>query len=71
MLSFKKKIVTDETMQPIAVLINYQDWQQIEKILEDYQLEDETPDDISEFEGILQLTEDPLKYQRRIRNEWE
>ncbi len=33
MLPLKKKIVTDEAMRPVAVLIDYQDWQQIEKIL--------------------------------------
>ncbi|WP_414530778.1 hypothetical protein [Nodularia chucula] len=38
MLPFKKKIVTDEAMHPVAVLIDYQDWQQIEKILAAYQL---------------------------------
>ena len=26
--------------------------------------------DLSEFSGVLELTEDPLEYQRRIRDEW-
>lgn len=39
MLPFKKKIVTDETMRPVAVWIDYQDWKQIEKILEAHQLQ--------------------------------
>ncbi|NJO39855.1 MAG: hypothetical protein HC769_22985 [Cyanobacteria bacterium CRU_2_1] len=33
----KGDVVTDESMRPVAVLINYQDWQAIEKILETYQ----------------------------------
>ncbi len=38
MLHFKKKIVTDEAMRPVAVLIDYQDWQKIEKLLAECQL---------------------------------
>lgn len=34
MLPIKKQIVTDEAMRPVAVLIDYQDWQKIEKLLE-------------------------------------
>lgn len=30
----KKQIVMDETLQPVAVIINYQDWQRIEAFLE-------------------------------------
>ncbi|MDZ7958918.1 MAG: hypothetical protein RMY34_13720 [Aulosira sp. DedQUE10] len=41
MLPFKKKIVSDEAMRPVAVLIDYQDWEEIEKILEAYQLQQE------------------------------
>jgi hypothetical protein len=33
MQPINKKIVTDEAMRPVAVLIDYQDWQRIEKIL--------------------------------------
>lgn len=36
MLSVNKKIVTDEAMHPVAVLIDYQDWQKIEEILKIY-----------------------------------
>lgn len=67
MLPFRKKIVTDETMRPIAVQIDYQDWQKIEKLLESYRTQQP---DIDRFAGIIQLTEDPLQYQHRVRNEW-
>lgn len=33
MLNIHKKIVSDESQQPIAVLIDYQDWLEIEKII--------------------------------------
>lgn len=30
----KKQIVTDEAFNPVAVIINYQDWQRIEALLQ-------------------------------------
>lgn len=66
MLPFKKKIVTDEAMRPVAVLIDYQDWQQIEQLLENYQGQE----DINQYAGTIKLTEDPLDYQQQIRDEW-
>ncbi len=69
MLPFKKKIVTDETMRPVAVLIDYQDWKQIEKILEAHQLQQEELN-LNKYAGVIQLTQDPLEYQQQIRDEW-
>ena len=40
MQPINKKIVTDEDMRPVAVLIDYQDWQKIEKILHEYQAQE-------------------------------
>jgi hypothetical protein len=34
MQPIKKQIVTDESMQPVAVIINYSDWQNIESMLQ-------------------------------------
>lgn len=66
MSRFQKKIVTDESMNPVAVLIDYQDWQKIEKILEEHQ----SKINFAQYKGTLQLTEEPLQFQKRIRNEW-
>jgi hypothetical protein len=66
MKPFKKKIVTDESMRPVAVLIDYQDWQAIEKNLAAYEQQDSTPE-LSDFAGTNQLTVDPLEYQQQIR----
>ncbi len=30
----KKRLILDEKMRPVSVIIDYQDWQKIEKILE-------------------------------------
>lgn len=59
MLPFQKKIVTDEAMRPVAVLIDYQDWQRIEKLLEEYQLLSEKKHDLSQYAGVIKLTQDP------------
>ncbi|MEQ8753939.1 MAG: hypothetical protein RID09_10540 [Coleofasciculus sp. G1-WW12-02] len=70
MLSFKKKIVTDEAMRPVAVLIDYQDWQKIEQLLEAYQLQQKQEFNLNQYAGVIQLTQDPLEYQQQMRDEW-
>ncbi|MBW4521652.1 MAG: hypothetical protein KME16_18385 [Scytolyngbya sp. HA4215-MV1] len=65
----KKQIVTDESMHPVAVLIDYQDWQAIEKILETHQQQDIAPA-LAEYAGVIQLTGDPLDFQQQMRDEW-
>jgi hypothetical protein len=70
MQPINKKIVTDEAMRPVAVLIDYQDWQRIEKILQTYQSEQQSNIDLNRFAGTINLTQDPLEYQQQIRNEW-
>ena len=42
MLPIKKQFVTDEAMHPVAVLIDYQDWQKIEQLLKNAELPQET-----------------------------
>jgi hypothetical protein len=69
MKPLRKQIVTDESMRPVAVLIDYQDWQAIEKILEANPSPDTAPD-LTPYAGVLQLTVDPLEYQQQIRDEW-
>ncbi|MGI2909578.1 hypothetical protein [Tolypothrix sp. VBCCA 56010] len=68
MLRVNKKIVTDEAMRPVAVLIDYQDWQRIEQILNVYQSQQENFD-LNKYAGVIQLTQDPLEYQQQSRDE--
>ncbi len=70
MLPLNKKIVTDETSRPVAVLIDYQDWQKIEKILEAYQLQQKEEFNLNQYAGVITLNQDPLEYQQQIRDEW-
>ena len=69
MKPIKKQIVTDESMRPVAVLIGYEDWRAIEKILATHQQQD-TSANLAEYAGVIQLTVDPLEYQQQIRDEW-
>lgn len=70
MLELQKKIVTDESLKPIAVQINYADWLKIEDLLNLKQKVSKTVD-LSSYSGSIKLTEDPLEYQKRIRSEWK
>ncbi|MDJ1177468.1 hypothetical protein PJF56_01190 [Roseofilum sp. BLCC_M91] len=70
MLSVKKQIITDEAMQPVAVLIDYQDWQKIEKLLENSEELGKEEFNIAKYAGAIQLRKDPLEYQKEIRGEW-
>ena len=69
MRKIKKKILTDKAEMPIAVQIDYTDWLEIERTLN---LQGEKPHDtdLSSWEGIITLSEEPLEYQARIRQEW-
>jgi len=68
MQRIRKKIITDEAKQPIAVQIDYTDWLKIERSLHLPQEKEVT--DLSRYSGVISLTEEPLVYQTRVRNEW-
>jgi uncharacterized protein YheU (UPF0270 family) len=51
MPAIKKQIVTDEALNPVAVIINYQDWQRIETILK--QQEQAILDQLAETEAVV------------------
>ena len=70
MLNVKKQIVTDEAMRPVAVLIDYKDWQKIEKLLENSEWSGKEEFDIAKYAGAIKLGKDPLEYQQEIRGEW-
>ena len=64
-----KKILRDESQRPVAVQIDYSDWLEIERCL-DLPSEETRSTDLSKYEGVIALTEEPLGYQSRIRQEW-
>ncbi len=65
MKPIKKQIVTDESMNPVAVLIGDRDWQEIEK-----NLELERQQDLTTYKSKINLNIDSLEYQQQIRNGW-
>jgi hypothetical protein len=67
----KKQIVTDESMRPVAVIIDYTDWQNIEALLQTIPEQAITSTDLSSFAGSISLSVDPLTYQQQIREEWQ
>jgi hypothetical protein len=69
MRKIKKMILTDEAERPVAVQIEYSDWLEIERSLK-LQENGLSDSELSKYEGTITLTEDPLKFQMRIRQEW-
>jgi hypothetical protein len=70
MRKIRKKMLTDKAERPIAVQIDYNDWLEIERSLNLQGEEDIRNTDLSAHEGVISLTEEPLGYQSRIRQEW-
>ena len=68
--AISKKIVLDEKKNPLEVIIKYDDWKEIEKLLEGYK-KIMSKEKLKKYIGILHLKEDPLSFQRRMRSEWK
>jgi hypothetical protein len=64
-----KQLVTDEHGQPVGVLIPYQEWLKIERELMGSAVPNEGRG-IARYAGVIHLTEEPVAYQRRLRDEW-
>ncbi len=75
--TIKKKIVTDEERNPVAVQIDYEDWLEIERLLEEVRKAEESEIGKSRFKDLLEKTRgtwrhgDGLEYQVRLREEWD
>jgi hypothetical protein len=64
-----KRVLVDESQQPVAVQVDYADWLEIERQLH-LSPEASAETDLSQFFGVISLPEDPLEYQRKMREEW-
>ncbi|HKO04999.1 MAG TPA: hypothetical protein VJW51_09635 [Candidatus Acidoferrales bacterium] len=69
MQNIRKKILTDNAKRPVAVQIDYSDWLEIERKL-NLDVEQTKTTDLSPFNGVISLLEEPLRYQARGRDEW-
>jgi PHD/YefM family antitoxin component YafN of YafNO toxin-antitoxin module len=65
-----KKIVVNENNKPVEVIISYDEWKEIERILESGR-QGMVREKLKEYAGIVHLEEEPLEYQRRMRSEWK
>ena len=76
MHAIRKRIVTDEDSRPVAVQIDYEDWLEIERLLEINEPEGSEVEK-SRYRELLDRTRgrwkdgDGLEYQIRIREEWD
>ena len=69
MEGISKQFLTDEQGHPIGVVIPYEDWVRIEQHLTKGDHSSPTPH-LQQYAGVIHLTEDPILYQRRMRDEW-
>ncbi len=65
-----KKIVVNEQNKPVEVIINYEEWQEIERFLE-AERKGISKERLKSYAGIMHVGEEPLEYQRRMRDEWK
>ena len=76
MVTIKKQIVLDEEKHPVAVIIDYQDWQKIEALLQQTEIDvndsptSDTAKALMALAGSISLSVNPLDYQRQVRDEW-
>ena len=64
-----KQLVTDEEGRPVGVLIPYDEWLRIEQQL-GTAVGSNGSEELRRHEGVIHLSEDPVTYQRRLRDEW-
>ena len=69
MSAIHKQLVTDEKGRPVGVLIPYEEWLLIEKQLGGVAAAHGI-EQLQRHEGMIHLSEDPVVYQRRLRDEW-
>ena len=64
-----KQLVTDEEGCPVGVLIPYEEWLRIEQQLGGAAAANGI-EQLRRHEGMIRLSEAPIAYQRRLRDEW-
>ena len=69
MSTIHKQLVTDEEGRPVGVFIPYEEWLRIEQQLSGA-ASAHGVEQLRHHEGVIRLSEDPVAYQRRLRDEW-
>ncbi len=65
-----KRILSDENGRPIAVQMDYDEFVRFEKAVESVEPRDAYERMMSAV-GTVKWDEDPVEYQRRLRDEWD
>ena len=65
-----KKVVLDNKNKPIEVIINYKLWTAIENILKVHK-KVMTKNKLQKYVNTIKLKENPVKFQQRMRYEWQ
>lgn len=68
MSTIRKQLVTDEEGHPVGVLIPHEKWLRIEQQLGGTSGANGI-EQLRQHEGVIRLSEDPVAYQRRLRDE--
>jgi hypothetical protein len=68
MSTIHKQLVTDEEGRPVGVLISYEEWLRIKQQLGGAVTANGI-EQLRRHEGAIHLSEDPVAYQRRLRDE--
>lgn len=69
MPSIHKQVMTDEHGHPVSVVIPYQDWLEIERMLLSQSHGTESGK-LHAHAGVMRLDKEPVVYQRQLREEW-
>ena len=64
-----KQVVTDDQGQPVSVVIPYHEWLEIERVVLN-QLHGTESSKLRTHAGVIHLSQDPVVYQRQLRDEW-
>ena len=67
MSTIHKQLVTNEEGRPVGLLIPYEEWLRIEQQLWDAAAANGI-EQLRRHEGVIRLSEDPVAYQRRLRD---
>lgn len=64
-----KQVVTDDQGHPVSVVIPYHEWLEIERVVLS-QPQGTESNKLRTHVGVMHLSQDPVAYQRQLRDEW-
>lgn len=67
--SIHKQIMTDANGQPVSVVIPYHEWLELERSVLSQSLGTDSSK-LRPYAGAIDLSSDPIVYQRQLRDEW-